>query len=406
MPINQREEWIAALKGRYRRVALVHDWLNGFRGGERVLEAIAGLFPDADIFTLFHQPGSTGPLLEKHPIRASWLNRVPLTSRYYRYFLPLFPMAIESFELDDYDFILSSSHCVAKGIIPAPFGRHVSYCHTTMRYAWDQRRLYFGKGIKGALAVPFLHYLRTWDVASSARVDTFIANSGFVAERIHKYYRRSARVVWPFVDLEKFRPIAGDRGNYYLVVSAFVPYKRIELAIAACERLGRNLIVVGEGPGERRLRRLAGSSVRFTGPLPADELRETYGGAQALLFPGEEDFGIVPLEAMACGTPVIAYGRGGATETVVEGATGTFFNEPTAESLIDAIVRWESLAPHHAAAACRERAEQFSRAVFEERLSNAILEPVLKGGPSAGISNLSAAAPPQGRIGILDWDLD
>jgi glycosyltransferase involved in cell wall biosynthesis len=371
MPTD-RESLIGELHQQYPRVAIVHDWLNGYRGGERVLEAIAGLFPRADLFTLFHVPGSAGERLEARAIRASWLNRAPFARRYYRYFLPLFPLAIESFELTSYDLVVSSSHCVAKGVIPPPRARHVCYCHTTMRYVWDQRAQYFGTGAKAALLSPFLHYLRTWDVASSNRVDTFAANSAFVAQRIERYYRRPAEVVWPFVDLETYRPEAGDRGDYYLVVSAFVPYKRLDLAIEACRRLGRRLVIVGDGPEGRRLRRLAGPDVRFTGPLAPGALREAYAGARALLFPGEEDFGITPLEAMACGTPVIAYGQGGATETVLAGQTGAFFPEPSAASLAEAIAAWENTPHRGISAACRERAQQFSRAAFEEKFARLV----------------------------------
>lgn len=372
---NTTFEWQAALAERYPRVALVHDWLNGYRGGERVLEAIAGLFPKADIFTLFYEKGRIGGQLEKHRIQASWLNGLPGAQKNYRYLLPLFPMTIERFDLTGYDLVISSSHCVAKGIIPGPRTPHLCYCHTTMRYVWDQQAHYFGRGLKSALLTPALHYLRQWDVASSARVDTFLANSAFVADRIRKYYRREAEVVWPFVDLETFRPPAGDRGDYYLIVSAFVPYKRLDLAIEACRTLGRKLLIVGNGPEEKKLRQLASGNadVRFLGALSSEELRDVYSGARAMLFPGEEDFGITPLEAMACGTPVIAYGRGGATETVVDGETGAFFHEQTAEALAEAIARWEARPASDLAQRCYRRAQLFSRREFEAKIARAAL---------------------------------
>ncbi len=349
------------------KVAIVHDWLVSARGGERVLNALCELFPQAEIFTLFHEPGTNSPQIENRVIHTSFLNRLPLAKRFYRHLLPLFPLAIEQMSLKDFDLVLSSSHCVSKGVIPPPGALHVSYCYTTMRYAWDQSEQYFGSGWKRTLVAPFLHYLRMWDVTSSARVDHFVAISQFISKRIEKYYRRKSEVIYPFVDLQRFAPVAGERGDYYLVVSAFAPYKRIELAVQACERLGRQLIVVGDGQDAPRLKSLGGSTTRFLGNLPDAELPDLFAGAKAVLFPGIEDFGIVPLEAMASGTPVIAYGKGGASETVVDGVTGVFFHDASVDGMAKAIERFESL-PKFSPTACRERAEFFSKARFQNEL--------------------------------------
>lgn len=350
----------------YRRVALIHDWLVSYRGGEKVLEAIAELFPTVDIYTLFYKPGTIGSKLEKYPIRTSFLNKLPGSSKYYRYLLPLMPLAVERWDLRDYDLVISSSSCVAKGIIPGPRTRHICYCLTTMRYAWDQYSHYFGGHPTEAFIYPWVHYLRMWDVTSSARVDEFIADSNFVADRIRKYYRRDANVIPAFVDLEKYRLYEGPRENYYLVASAHAPYKRIDLAIEACKKLGRRIVVVGSGQNEKKIRALAGPGVEFAGQVSDERLLELYQKARALLFPGEEDFGIVPLEAMACGTPVIAYDSGGAQETVSAPTTGAFFYPQTSEALCQAILDFEQrnsskIVPSN----CRRQAEGFSRENFQ-----------------------------------------
>ncbi len=347
------------------KVAIVHDWLVSSRGGERVLDALCETFPQAEIFTLFHRPGRVNRRIESHKIHTSFLNSLPGIEKYYRYLLPIFPFAVERLPVKGFDLVLSSSHCVAKGIIPDPEALHVSYCYTTMRYAWDQYPNYFPPGLKEKLVAPFMHLLRQWDVSSSARVDQFVAISKFISKRIQKYYRRDSKVIYPFVDLEHFKPVHGERGDYYLLVSAFAPYKRVELAIEACQRLDRRLLIVGDGQDAKRLRKLAGRRTQFLGGLTDAELPDLYAGAKALLFPGIEDFGITPLEAMACGTPVIAYGKGGVTETVEDGRTGVFFNEPTVGSLVKAIVQFESLPGACSVKACRDRAQFFSRQRFQ-----------------------------------------
>ena len=316
-----------------RRVALVHDWLTGMRGGEKVLEAIAVLFPDAPIYTLLHIPGSVSEALESHPIHTSFLQRAPGIRRSYRHYLPLFPAAIEDFDLGDYDLILSTSHCVAKGVIPAPDALHLSYCHTPIRYAWDQEHTYFPRrrGLLARLRQLALTALRTWDVASAPRVDLFLANSHFVASRITRYYRRTAEVLSPPVDIDYFTQTAatattatGDRG-YGLVVTALAPYKRVEIAIAACERLGLDLRIVGTGPEQKRLERLAGPRTKLLGRVDGDDLRNLFQNAAMFLQPGIEDFGIASVEALAAGIPVVAAGRGGILDIVEDGVHGVLY---------------------------------------------------------------------------------
>ena len=283
------------------RVAIVHDWLAGMRGGERVLEVLCELFPDATLFTLVHLPGTLSPTIERMRIRTSFLQRLgPLRARF-RALLPLFPLAVERFDLRGYDLVISSSHCVANGALAPPEARHVAYVYTPMRYVWDQAGAYAdGAGwgpLRRAAAAPVASYLRLWDAAASLRVDEFVAISGHVARRIRRCYGRDATVIYPPVDVQRFRPGEGE-GDYYLVVSALVPYKRVDLAVAACTRLRRPLKVVGNGPEERRLRRLAGPTVEFLGTRSDPEVAALYAGCRALLFPGLEDFGIVPLEAL------------------------------------------------------------------------------------------------------------
>jgi len=371
------------------RTALVHDWLTGMRGGEKVLAAIARRFPTSPIFTLFHLPGSVGGELESHPIHTSYLQRLPGLARGYRRYLPLFPAAIEDFDLAGYDLVVSTSHCVAKGVVPAPGSRHLCYCHTPMRYAWDQEHAYFPRrrGITARLRGHLLHRLRQWDVTSSTRVDRFVANSRFVAERIRRYYRREADVLPPPVATEFFTPgpeAAEGGGGYALLVSALAPYKRVEQAIAACERLGLELRVVGSGPERARLERLAGGSTRLLGAVNGERLRELYRGADLFLQPGTEDFGIAPVEALACGCPVVALGRGGVLDIVEDGVHGLLYDggpdgAGSAEALAAAIDKSRGMRFNKLN--LRERAEEFSEARFRDRFES-LLEPWLSPDPS------------------------
>lgn len=371
-----------------RRVALVHDWLTGMRGGEKVLEAIASLFPAAPIYTLLHVPGSVSAALETHDIRTSFLQRAPGIARHYRRYLPLFPAAIEDFDLRGFDLIISSSHCAAKGIVPPPGAEHLCYCHTPMRYAWDQEHAYFPRrrGLAARARGLALTALRAWDVASAARVDTFLANSSFVAERIRRYYGRPATVLAPPVDTEFFTPGEGgptERG-YALVVAALSPYKRIDVAVRACQQLGLPLRVVGTGPERAALEALVASSgdgndggIRFHGRVEGERLRELYRGALCLIQPGTEDFGIAPVEALACGTPVVALGRGGVRDIVEDGRHGLLY-EPAGDSAasevaalaegIDKLRSIRSNTGQFNILDLRSRAERFSQASFLDGL--------------------------------------
>ncbi len=329
-----------------QKVALVHDWLTGMRGGEFVLEAIAGLFPESPIFTLFHFPGSVSPELESHPIETSMLQHAPGIRQHYRNYLPFFPTAIEEFDLSDYDLIISSSHAVAKAVIPGTNTFHLCYCHTPMRYAWDQEHAYFPKrtGPVARLRAFILAQLRQWDAATAERVTRFVANSTFVAERIRRYYGREADVLHPPVDTEFFTPGDGADGDYCLMVSALAPYKRVDVAIAACEALGVELRVVGTGPERERLERLGGSRTRLLGSVSKETLRDLYRGACCVVQPGVEDFGISSVEALACGVPMVALGRGGILDIVEDGVHGTLYSdEDRPEALADAIDKTREL---------------------------------------------------------------
>lgn len=356
------------------RVALVHDWLTGMRGGEKCLEAFCELFPDADLFTLVYVPERVSPTIRRMKVRASWIDQLPGIRHYYRYCLPFFPDAIEKFDLETYDLIVSSSHCVAKGIFPRG-SLHVAYIHSPMRYIWDQHDAYFGRGdswLSSAGMSLWRRYLQHWDVRSAERVDYFIANSNNVAAKVKSLYGREASVIHPPVDAERFR--LGERQEpYYLIVSALVPYKRIEIAVAAFNRLKLPLKIAGEGPIRKKLEKMARSNVEFLGWVDDQVLPTLYASCQAVIFPGEEDFGIVPLEAQASGRPVIAYGKGGALETILpldnlELATGVFFRESTPESLIEAVRIFQQNRQRFEPAAIRCHACRFSRDRFKVQI--------------------------------------
>jgi glycosyltransferase involved in cell wall biosynthesis len=357
------------------RVALVHDWLTGMRGGERCLEVFCELFPSADLYTLLHAPGSVAPVIEQRRVVTSFIQRLPRAERRYRHYLPLFPAAIRAFDLRGYDLVLSSSHAVAKSVRVPAGALHVCYCFTPMRYVWDLYDDYFGprSGPATRLLMPAVAaWLRRWDRRTAAGVDQFVAISRFVADRIRRVYGRDADVIYPPVDVARFR-LDEAPGDFYLVVSALTPYKRVDLAVEACNRLGRRLVVVGTGPEDRRLRAIAGPTVEFLGWRDDAQTAELYARARALLFPPLEDFGITPLEAMAAGRPVIAFGEGGARETVVppgagEPPTGIFFARQTVKDLEDAIRRFEASADQFEPKALRRRAEGFDRPLFRERI--------------------------------------
>jgi len=362
-----------------RKIAFVHDWLTGMRGGEKVLEAACELFPDAEIYTLIHRPERVSDLINSRRIRVSWLDSLPGARRYYRYLLPLMPLAVRGFDLSGYDLVVSFNHCVAKGARTSSRrgGRppvHVCYCHTPMRYVYDQFDDYFADGFRGGLrlgAALLRPFLVRWDRATSDGVDHFVANSENVRGRIRAAYGRDASVIRPAADTGFFTPAAAgrpDEAPYYLIAGALVPYKRVDLAIAACRRLGARLKVVGVGTERSRLEALAkGAPVEFLGWQSDESLRELYRGCEAFLFPANEDFGIAPVEAMGCGRPVIAFKKGGALETVVDGVTGVFFEEQTPESLAAAIERARRM--RFDPDAIRARAVEFDKSRFSERFA-------------------------------------
>jgi len=361
------------------RVALVHDWLTGMRGGEKVIELIGSLYPTAPLYTLFHFPGSVSPAIESHPIHTSFLQRAPGIRRRYRRYLPLFPVAIEELDLTAYDLIISSSHCVAKGVIPSPDAFHICYCHTPMRYAWDQEHAYFPRrtGAGARLRSLALSALRTWDVSSAARVNLFVANSSFVARRIRSYYGREAEILHPPADVEYFTPGAVKENGYCLMVSALAPYKRVDLAIAACDRLGMELRIVGDGPERERLEELAGPRTHFLGNVEPRRLRELYRGAAVFLQPGVEDFGIASVEALACATPVVAVAKGGVLDIVEDGRHGVLYPDWGGPAdLAEAIDKARQI--DFNALDLRSRAESFSARRFVDRLQSLLSSRLLK----------------------------
>jgi len=373
------------------KIALIHDWLTGMRGGEKVLEVFCELFPDAHLYTLLHNKGSASDTIENMDIRTSFIQHLPLAERKYRYFLPLFPNAIEKFDFRGYDVVLSSSHCVAKGVITGPDTLNVCYCFTPMRYIWDMYDQYFTEERSGAItrraASLVRNYLRKWDVRSSRRVNKFIAISKYVAERIRKYYNREPDIIFPPVDCSYFKSSSSSE-DFYLMVSPLAPNKRVDIGINAFNKLGLPLKVIGSGQEEGRLRRIANRNIELMGWQSDEIVRDHYAACKALIFPGIDDFGIVPLEAQASGKPVIAYGDGGALETIIpidndklkiksesgqsENATGIFFYEQTPESLSQAVLHFEDIKDSFNKQEIRKNAESFDRAIFKEKIKNYI----------------------------------
>jgi len=363
------------------KVALIHDWLTGTRGGEKCLESFCELFPQADLYSLVYVPYKVSPAIRRMNVKISWIDRLPGSKNYFRYLLPLFPSTVETFALDGYDLILSSSHCVAKGIFPHR-ALHVSYVHAPMRYVWDRRDDYFLGGASWAQRAGLAlcrPYLQRWDVRSAGRVDRFIANSRNVATKIQNLYGRSAQVIYPPVDVERFRP-GSEPGSYYLIVSALVPYKRIDIAVDAFNAIKLPLKVAGDGPLRRALERRAKSNIQFLGWVDDRNLAELYARCEALIFPGEEDFGIVPLEAQASGRPVIGLAQGGLLETVIgldgpagtEAPTGVFFAAPSAASLIAALEVYQKRRGEFCPEGIRRHAEGFSRERFKREIADYI----------------------------------
>src|SRR5258706_2556490 len=363
------------------KVALVHDWLVGMRGGEKCLEVFCELYPQADLLTLVYAPQSVSATIRRMNVQTSWLNRLPCAPAYFRYLLPLFPHAIEQFALGAYELILSCSHCVAKGVFPHR-ALHLAYTYTPMRYVWDLHDAYLAGGgrsvVNRAGLALFLSYLQRWDVRSSARVDAFIAISSNIAHKIEHLYGQTAKVIYPPVDLERFH-LARDVQPYFLVVSALVPYKRIDVAVEAFNALKLPLKIVGTGPLRKSLERQAKANIEFLDWIDDMRLDELYASCEALIFPGEEDFGIVPLEAQASGRPAIAYQRGGLLETVIGldnspdlNPTGIFFGEQNSESLIAAVRLFEQNKDRFLPTVIRAHASQFGRARFKQEIAEYI----------------------------------
>jgi len=364
------------------RVAIVHYWFVGRAGGERVVEALAEIFPQADLFSLVADRATLAPILQKRKMQTSFLQKVPGARTFHRHFLFLQPFALEQFDLSEYDLVISSESGPAKGVITSPKTCHICYCHSPMRYIWDvypeyRRAMRFPVGPVFALTA---HYLRLWDQASANRVDYFVANSRFIASRIRKYYGRESTVIHPPVEVSAGK-ISASSGTYYVAIGRLVEYKRFDLAIAACSNLGRPLKIIGSGPQERVLRRVAGPTVQFLGTISDIEVRRILAGCRALLFPGEEDFGIVPVEAQSFGKPVIAYASGGVLETIrgifanevgVNNPTGVFFRERSVSCLTEAILKFESREGEFHPETIREHSLQFDSAIFKRQMSEFI----------------------------------
>jgi glycosyltransferase involved in cell wall biosynthesis len=358
------------------KVALVHDWLVVFGGAERVLQEMINIFPEADVYsTVCFLPPDQKAFLQGKTVKTSFIQRLPGAARRYRSYLPLMPLAIEQFDLSEYDLVISSSYAVAKGVITGPDQVHISYVHSPVRYAWDLQHSYLRetemhKGLKSGLARLLLHYIRMWDVRTSHGPDALVANSKFIARRIKKAYGRDAAVIYPPVDVEKFKPAAGEnREDFYLTASRLVPYKRIPLIVEAFRATPeRQLVVIGDGPEMNAVRANAGPNIKILGFQPDDVLQSYMQRAKAFVFAAKEDFGITPLEAQASGTPVIAYGRGGALETVrgfdMPNPTGVHFYTQSAEAIIEAVSLFEQRRIQIKAESCRDNAMRFAPELF------------------------------------------
>ena len=402
-----------------RRVAIVHDWLIAMRGGERVLESLCALFPAADLFTLRYEPSRVSPALARHKVTTAFIDRWarwPLLGGRFRGLLPLFPLAVESFDLTGYDLVISSSHCVAAGVLAPATALHVAYLHSPMRYAWEARAAYeakVGGGALGRLAFrAAAHYLRGWDESASARPDVLIANSTYTRDRVRRYYRRDAEIIEPPIDTRRFEGRAGssvrepDRSAApFLVVSALVPYKRVELAIRAMRGRAERLIVVGEGPERAHLSALAPANVELRGWVSDEELVDLYLGCRAVIHPAVDDFGMVMVEAMAAGKPVVVSSEGGSAEIVRRDETGVFFDSPTVEALQAAMDRLRALEGRFDPGRLREEARRFDTTVFRRRFLEAIARAEVDRGRGSAVgggarSRLGARPKAQARMKV------
>jgi glycosyltransferase involved in cell wall biosynthesis len=359
-------------------VAIVHYWLVTMRGGEKVLEALLELFPDADIYTHVYDPSAVSDLINSHTIYTSYINKLPLAKKFYQKYMPLMPDALKEFDLQNYDLIISSESGPAKGIVPNPDAYHICYCHTPMRYLWDMYHEYFGKAgwVSRFFMKRLIPGLRLWDIASSNLADRFIANSSYTAKRIKRYYNRDSLVVYPPVAIEKYLSIERKKEDFYLFLGQLAGYKRADIAVEACRSSGRRLVVIGAGGKESAVKKYKKSNlITFTGRASDEEIASYFSRARALLFPGIEDFGIVPVEANAAGCPVIAYRRGGAVDSIKDMSTGIFFDEQTPESLIKAMEKFESLEHLFSDRSLfTGHVKQFSRETFKQRMIHIIEE--------------------------------
>lgn len=360
------------------KVALVSDWLISYAGSEKVEEAILSLYPEADIFTcVYNKRVFENTLFSKHRIKESFISKLPKALKHYQKYLPFMPIAVEQFDLSSYDLIISSSHAVAKGVLTGPDQLHICYCHSPIRYAWDFQNQYLkeagcSKGIKSIIIRYLLHKIRIWDYRTVAGVDNFIANSRYIARRIAKVYKREAKVIYPNVAIGDFECVS-KKSDFYLAASRLVPYKKISLIIDAFAKMpDKKLIVIGDGDQRKEIEKKLTSNIEFLGYQPFEKLKLMMQNAKAFVFAAEEDFGIMPIEAQACGTPVIAYGRGGALETVIDGKTGILFSEQTEESICDAVDKFEKEGVAFDAERIREAVLKFSEQRFLSEFSDYI----------------------------------
>lgn len=362
------------------RVAIVHEWFNEIAGSEKCVREFCKIYPDADVFALVDwlSDSDREQLLLGKKVNTSFIQSLPLSRKHFRQYLPLFPIAVEQFDLTAYDLVLSSSHLVAKGVLTHPEQVHICYCHTPVRYAWDLYHQYLqdhgldNKGIKSLFVRYFLHRLRMWDVLSSQRVDHFIANSNYVKERIAKTYRRDAQVIYPPVDVERFQ-LEVNKEGYYLTASRLVPYKRIDLIVQAFAGTKHKLLVAGDGPEMSRLKKMATGNIEFLGYQSDDNLVKLMQKAKAFVFAALEDFGIMPVEAQACGTPVICLGKGGTAETVIHGETGVHFREQTVVAIREAIELFEKQQDRFDPVVIKKNINKFNSTLFRQGIEQQIL---------------------------------
>jgi len=361
------------------KMCIIHDWLTTYGGSELVLKAFLEIWPQTPVYTLvYDEDGNCRDIIQSTEVKGSFVNKLPFAKRKHRSYLPLMPLAIEQFDLSDYNLVLSDSHAIAKGVITGPDQLHISYIHTPIRYAWDLQSQYLAhanleRGMRGFLAKALLHYIRLWDMRTVSGVDHYIANSKYIARRIWKLYKRKAAVIHPPVELERFS-VREDKEDFYLTISRLVPYKKVDVIVQAFSNMpDKRLVVIGDGPELASLKRMAGDNVEFRGFESDQSIVDYLQRAKAFVYAAEEDFGIVPVEAQACGTPVIAYGKGGVLETVVDGETGTFFYEQTPEALTEAIKTFEDRAKLDSLK-IRQRAEGFGKDRFKRAMLSFVEE--------------------------------